>query len=67
MSAPDPLASTGFLVRDGDNVTADLVDEFGFVRRIRGVPAVVDGVRGYALTSELVYVPVAYRIPGVDD
>jgi hypothetical protein len=58
---------TGWLRRDGDGVTADLVDVFGMVTRITGVPETREGVRGYALTARLVSVPESLAIPWLDD
>ncbi len=58
---------TGFLRRDGAGVIARLTDCFGMVTEIRGVPAEVDGVRGYALTARLVAVPDSLKVPWLDD
>ena len=51
---------TGALRRDGDGITGELIDVFGFVTTITGTRSAT----GYDLTAELTHVPDAYTLPG---
>ena len=55
--------ATGWLVKDGDGIRAELVDLLGAVTVIIGVPAMRDGVRGYAVTARLVSLPEHLKLP----
>jgi hypothetical protein len=65
MSDDTPIA-TGWLVKDGDGVRATLTDLLGVVTVIVGVPAIRDGVRGYALTAT-VRLPDHLKLPWEED
>jgi hypothetical protein len=54
------MTSTGFLRRSPTGVAGELVDAFGFVSDLVGVPGVRDGVAVYVLTLRLKSVPAAY-------
>jgi len=55
--------ASGWLVKDGDGIRGELVDLLGAVTVITGVPAIRDGVRGYALTARLVSLPDGLKLP----
>jgi hypothetical protein len=54
--------ATGWLVKHGDGVRAEMVDLLGAVTVIVGVPEIRDGVRGYAL-SAMVVLPDELKLP----
>lgn len=59
----DPHMATGWLVKDGDGIRAEMVDLLGAITVITGVPEIRDGVRGYALTARVV-MPDWLKLPG---
>lgn len=64
---PDHAVWSGFLQRTETGVRATLVDTFGMVTEILGVPETRDGIKGYALTARLLSVPTSLKLPVVDD
>jgi hypothetical protein len=63
----DPPVMTGWLIKDGDGVRAELVDLLGAVTIMTGTPEVRNGVRGYALVARLGAVPEHLRMPWEED
>lgn len=58
----DPHMAVGWMVKDGDGIRAEMVDLLGAVTVITGVPAIRDGVRGYALTARVI-MPDSLKLP----
>lgn len=58
----DPHMAVGWMVKDGDGIRAEMVDLLGAITVITGVPAICDGVRGYALTARVI-MPDSLKLP----
>lgn len=58
----DPHMAVGWMVKDGDGIRAEMVDLLGAITVITGVPAIRDGVRGYALTARVI-MPDSLKLP----
>jgi hypothetical protein len=62
----DPPVMTGWLIKDGDGVRAEMVDRLGAITIITGTPEVRNGVRGYALVARVV-LPESLKLPWEED
>jgi hypothetical protein len=58
----------GFLTKTSDGgVSANLTDEWGYTFALTGVPAEVDGRKGYAIECKMVGVPESLSLPGDEE
>lgn len=65
MTAAPPRWS-GFLHKGGNGIIGRLIDAFGMVTRLTGVPAVRDGVSGYTIEADLIETPDFLALPADD-